>query len=169
MSDPEEYANHPEDYLEPWQLARRYPRSAREIERQEQKTLEKWERENLPSERIKSLLASQVPRQTIGDRLRSLREKAGLTHLEVARYLGTVSTRIKKWESGEAVPNDDSLALLAEILGQTVPQIRTNVEPYWIGGRPGNNRAPKKQDGDCDVEHQTGDCAVRSDDKHSVI
>lgn len=51
MSDPAEYAIHPEDHLTPAQLARRYPpRTRADVERREQQAQEAWERENLIQE-----------------------------------------------------------------------------------------------------------------------
>jgi transcriptional regulator with XRE-family HTH domain len=50
-------------------------------------------------------------------RLRSLREKAGLTHAEVADKMGVTSTTIYNCESGYTFPQAEQLLLLSNVLG----------------------------------------------------
>ena len=50
-------------------------------------------------------------------RLRSLREKAGLTHGDVAQKLGVTVWTIYSWEQGRHFPQPDQFPILKEILG----------------------------------------------------
>jgi transcriptional regulator with XRE-family HTH domain len=49
-------------------------------------------------------------------RLRSLREKAGLTHEEVATAMSVTLNTIYHWEQGKHFPKPDQLPQLMEIL-----------------------------------------------------
>ena len=50
-------------------------------------------------------------------RLRKFREKAELTHEEVAEAVGVTSRTVYAWEQGTVMPRVDQLELLAEVLG----------------------------------------------------
>ena len=50
-------------------------------------------------------------------RLRSLREKAGLTVEEVAEALGVSCKTVYSWEQGRTEPKIDQLPILSETLG----------------------------------------------------
>ena len=50
-------------------------------------------------------------------RLRSLREKAGLTVEEMSEKTGIHWRTLYGWEAGRTEPNFDSLPILAEVLG----------------------------------------------------
>ena len=47
-------------------------------------------------------------------RLKSLREKAGLSHEEVAEQIGVSATTIYHWESGRMVPSVERFPAIAE-------------------------------------------------------
>ena len=50
-------------------------------------------------------------------RLRALREKAGLTHEQVAEAVGVTVTTYYRWESGENFPKPELFPALAFALG----------------------------------------------------
>jgi DNA-binding XRE family transcriptional regulator len=50
-------------------------------------------------------------------RLRSLREKAGLTHGDVAQKLGVTIWTIYSWEQGRHFPQPDQFPILKELFG----------------------------------------------------
>jgi len=53
-------------------------------------------------------------------RLRRLREKAGLTHEQVAEALETTPTTVYRWEAGENFPKADILPAIASVLNVKV-------------------------------------------------
>ncbi|WP_299519033.1 helix-turn-helix transcriptional regulator [uncultured Serinicoccus sp.] len=54
-------------------------------------------------------------------RLRSLRERAGLTQHQLARAVGVVGgERVSRWESGRSTPRPGALGRIAEILDVSV-------------------------------------------------
>lgn len=58
-----------------------------------------------------------------GDKLRSLRTKAGLTQLDIAEKLDVSAAAIGAWENGRAKPRLTKLGQLAELLGTTVADL----------------------------------------------
>lgn len=59
----------------------------------------------------------------IGHYLSSLREKKGLTQVEVASRLMVSNRAVSKWECGEGLPSHDLLLSLASFYGVTVDEI----------------------------------------------
>jgi DNA-binding transcriptional regulator YiaG len=51
-----------------------------------------------------ALALKRVRRLVKADRLRDLREDAGLTQAAVARHLGVSPSNVSRWESGESRP-----------------------------------------------------------------
>lgn len=58
-----------------------------------------------------------------GDKLRSLRTKAGLTQLDIAEKLDVSAAAIGAWENGRAKPRLTKLGQLAELLGTTAADL----------------------------------------------
>lgn len=58
-----------------------------------------------------------------GDKLRSLRTKAGLTQLDIAEKLDMSAAAIGAWENGRAKPRLTKLGQLAELLGTSVADL----------------------------------------------
>lgn len=58
-----------------------------------------------------------------GDRLRSLRTKAGLTQLDIAEKLDVSAAAIGAWENGRAKPRLTKLGQLAELLGTSAADL----------------------------------------------
>lgn len=58
-----------------------------------------------------------------GEKLRSLRAKAGLTQLDIAEKLDVSAAAIGAWENGRAKPRLTKLGQLAELLGTTVADL----------------------------------------------
>lgn len=64
---------------------------------------------------------------TLGERLKFLRVKAGLTQQQLAGALGTDQTLISTWERDRARPSAAALAALATRFGTTVEALDTGV------------------------------------------
>lgn len=58
-----------------------------------------------------------------GDKLRSLRTKAGLTQLDIAEKLDVSAAAIGAWENGRAKPRLAKLGQLAELLGTSAADL----------------------------------------------
>lgn len=58
-----------------------------------------------------------------GDKLRSLRTKAGLTQLDIAEKLDVSAAAIGAWENGRAKPRLTKLGQLAELLGTSTADL----------------------------------------------
>lgn len=58
-----------------------------------------------------------------GDKLRSLRTKAGLTQLDIAEKLDVSAAAIGAWENGRAKPRLTKLGQLAELLGTSAADL----------------------------------------------
>ena len=63
------------------------------------------------------------------DRVRELREQAGLTQQELADRLGLTNRAIGAWEAGRAKPRLDKLEQLASILGTSAYYLLNGEEP----------------------------------------
>lgn len=61
-----------------------------------------------------------MPRQSIGERIASARERAGFNKNRFARELGTSWQHVDHWEKGRTVPSLGSLRRVAELLGVSV-------------------------------------------------
>ena len=57
-----------------------------------------------------------MAREPFGTRLRSLRERAGLTQTQLARKVGVSQGNVATWERNAAVPPADMVARLAAAL-----------------------------------------------------
>lgn len=56
----------------------------------------------------------------IGDKLRKLRERAGLTKKFLARQFGCSYSTVCSWEYGERIPNDGMKKKIADYYGVSV-------------------------------------------------
>lgn len=54
-----------------------------------------------------------------GDRLKELRIKHNYTQQELADFLQTSSSQIKRWENDEVIPSSDALSKMATVFGVT--------------------------------------------------
>jgi transcriptional regulator with XRE-family HTH domain len=63
----------------------------------------------------------------IGERIRTLREAAGITLADLARKLATHPSNIQRWEQGRVSPNWRSLARIADALGVSVESLVSDV------------------------------------------
>ena len=57
---------------------------------------------------------------TLGERIKSCRQKAGMSQEKVAEFVGVSRQAVTKWESNQSAPNTENLFKLAEIFGTTV-------------------------------------------------
>jgi phage repressor protein C with HTH and peptisase S24 domain len=60
---------------------------------------------------------------TLGEKIRALREVAGLTQQQIADDLGITAVSVSDWESGKTRPSGTRFARLARKLGVTVDQL----------------------------------------------
>lgn len=72
--------------------------------------------------------------QELGDRIKALREKRGLTRAELAERAGLSVIFVRKVEAGERNPSFDSLAEIARVLRAT---LRVELVERRKGGRHG--------------------------------
>lgn len=56
-------------------------------------------------------------------KIQILREKAGLSKVDVARRLGLDLSTVCHWESGVAVPRADKLPVLADLFGCSIDEL----------------------------------------------
>ena len=64
-----------------------------------------------------NILAAGEEEMTLGGRLYSSRQNAGMSLNLVARLLGVKSSTLKSWESDRSAPRDNKLVALAGLLG----------------------------------------------------
>ena len=57
---------------------------------------------------------------TLGERIRTCRQKAGMSQEKVAERMGVSRQAVAKWEGDRSAPNTENLFKLAEIFGTTV-------------------------------------------------
>lgn len=57
---------------------------------------------------------------TLGERIKTCRQKAGMSQEKVAEFVGVSRQAVTKWESNQSAPNTENLFKLAEIFGTTV-------------------------------------------------
>jgi transcriptional regulator with XRE-family HTH domain len=66
-----------------------------------------------------------MTRERFGTRLRSLRERAGMTQTRLAEKVGTDKYHISDWERNDDVPETDTVELLAAALGVSAVELLT--------------------------------------------
>src|SRR5262245_25030886 len=69
----------------------------------------------LPPNRTSGVLSVHEARQALGQRLRELRRRAGLTGRQVAESLSWPASKVSKLENGRQTPTDDDLRAWAGI------------------------------------------------------
>ena len=67
----------------------------------------------------------------IGERIRMVREHAGLSQMEFARRLGTNPTIISRWETGKSRPRRSALLRIAQEFGVSLDWLLTGNGPMW--------------------------------------
>ena len=78
-----------------------------------------------------------MARERFGTRLRSLRERAGLTQTELGQAVGVSQRNVATWERNSSVPAEAMVERLAVFLGVSVAEMLT--------GQPPNPFIPVKQ------------------------
>ena len=56
-------------------------------------------------------------------RIKKLRERSGMTQLELAKRMGVEQNTISQWENGTRFPRADKLPQLARLLGCTIDEL----------------------------------------------
>lgn len=57
------------------------------------------------------------------NKLKELRQRAGLKQTDIAHTLSVSQQAVAKWESGESMPQADKLSKLAKILNCTIDDL----------------------------------------------
>ena len=68
-------------------------------------------------------------KQTIGQRIKELRELKGLTQAQLGELVFVTDKTVSKWEKDKSEPDSNSLVLLAEKLGVTLDYLLTGSQP----------------------------------------
>lgn len=55
--------------------------------------------------------------------LKELRVNAGITQVELGKYLGVKQNTISNWETGRSRPDIEKTAKIAEVLGVTIDEV----------------------------------------------
>ena len=76
-------------------------------------------------------------RRTLGERIRRLRESAGLTQQTLANAANIGRVTLIRIEKGEQTPRFKTLQAIAQALGIPVPELL--VEPEWLSQQPPAN------------------------------
>src|SRR6266699_4433954 len=71
----------------------------------------------LPPSRMSSVLSVHEARHALGQRLRELRQQAGLTGRQVAESLSWPASKVSKLENGKQTPTDDDIRGWTRITG----------------------------------------------------
>ncbi len=67
-----------------------------------------------------------VPDQSLGDRLRTYREQAGLTQADVSRELGITAQAYSHYETGRRSPSPDTFFKIAQLYHVSMECLLTN-------------------------------------------
>lgn len=78
---------------------------------------EKWYARYVPTE------WTECGAETMGERIKTLRTRAGMTQTQLAEALGTVRTAIANWESGKSNPKTAELPNLARVLRCSIDEL----------------------------------------------
>jgi len=70
-----------------------------------------------------------MARESFGTRLRSLRERAGMSQTELAKQLGTDQNHISRWERNASQPEIETVERLAAVLGVSAVELLTGQPP----------------------------------------
>ena len=65
---------------------------------------------------------------TLGEKIRTLRKKAGLSQEALAEKLGVSRQAVSKWETGTADPSTSNLLALAKLFGVSAEELLRSVE-----------------------------------------
>ena len=60
---------------------------------------------------------------TLGERIKTCRQKVGMSQEKVAELVGVSRQAVTKWEANQSAPNTENLFKLAEIFGTTVDML----------------------------------------------
>lgn len=66
-------------------------------------------------------------------RIKELREKAGLTQMQIAEHMGVDQAAVHRWEIGKAMPRAAKLPELAELLHCTIDELYSRDSPPAAG------------------------------------
>ncbi len=71
----------------------------------------------------------------LGDKIKGLRKKAGMTQSELAKRLGISGSAVGMYEQGRREPDNKTLLKLCSVFGITTDYLLGNTEPAEAGGR----------------------------------
>ena len=64
----------------------------------------------------------------LGEKIRELRKKRGISQEVLAQYLGVTFQAVSKWETGTADPSTSNLLALAKLFGVSAEELLRSVE-----------------------------------------
>lgn len=82
--------------------------------------------------------SSEVKTMKLPEKILYCRKRAGLSQEALAERLGVSRQAVSKWETGEALPETNKLAALAEALGVSVDWLLSEDEPEEPQAQPGD-------------------------------
>lgn len=106
------------------------------------------------------LVANLARMSTVHDRIKELREKAGLSMEQLAEKLGTAWQTIQQWENGKTAPQRKRLQSVAEALNTTVDYLVTGGYPPAPPNQTSRVEEPRSKY-IADLEQHSGAVAVR--------
>ena len=66
---------------------------------------------------------------TPGERIKKLRQNAGMSQEKLAEMVGVSRQAVTKWEAGQSAPGTENLFRLAEVFGTTVDMLTQREKP----------------------------------------
>jgi DNA-binding XRE family transcriptional regulator len=82
------------------------------------------------------MTGSSAVLEAVGERIRTRRERLGLTQRDVANGLQVSAQAVSKWERGENAPDVGVLLALSRLLGVSLDWLLGGHAPSDEGGRP---------------------------------
>ena len=70
------------------------------------------------------------------ERIRELRQRAGLSQQELGKHLGVSAVAVGKWERGQTQPDIPSLTRMADLFGTTLDDLCDRSVPPSVQGMP---------------------------------
>lgn len=77
--------------------------------------------------------ASDSPRSTVGARIRSLRENAGMPQGELASRVFVSRQTVINWEKGKTLPDVESVRLLSAVFGISIDALLDDCSEEYLG------------------------------------
>lgn len=86
-----------------------------------------------------------IDNRQVGRKIAAMRQANGLTQQQLAAIMNVSHQAVSKWESGQALPDIQTLLELTRFFGLTIEQLITDVEREEAVDAPGTAEEPKEQ------------------------